>query len=123
MIRYLRSKKPTVASYVDMNPRVVVKTPNLRFPAYRTLRKLKTKAKTDLTREEKALIGLDTISHYSEADNFIGDYEIVPYSFEIVGQPWRVGLEILPWEEKILTNWKGKDTVLSRGVYSLEEVV
>lgn len=110
-----RIPKNKLKGFLDQNPRVLVSTPSLRFAAYRELRKVRENPTAALSIETEERETFDRPS-------FLGDYEPVEDSFEILSPPWRVGMAVLTEDEKyILTKSAGK-VRLEPGSYKVSEI-
>lgn len=117
-MKYFRSTKTTLTDYIDMNPRLIIRTKNLRFAAYRYLAKVKGSDKS-LTDQEKDMLGGGFVL---DDDNFIGDYEVIPHGFTIVGKPWATGNNLTDQEKMILSTRLNSSITLLKDTYTVEEL-
>lgn len=118
-MKYFRSTKTSLIDYVDMNPRLIIRTKNLRFAAYRCLTKVRGSDKS-LTEQEKEMLGGSLDS--DDETNFIGDYEAIPHKFTIVGKPWVTGNNLTSQENKILSAKINSNITLLKDTYTVEEL-
>ena len=118
-MKYFRSTKTSLVDYVDMNPRLIIRTKNLRFAAYRCLAKIKGSDR-QLTEQEVEMLGGSVI--LDDDNNFIGDYEAIPHTFTIVGKPWVTGNNLTSQENKILSAKINSNITLLKVTYTVEEL-
>ena len=114
-INHNRLPKDKLKGFLDQNPRVLVSTRNLRFSAYREMRKIRD--------NPTAHICLETDEgEVYDRPSFLGDYEVVEDTFQVLGSPWQAGEGPLTEDENyILTNKTGKVRLVP-GSYRVSEI-
>ena len=108
-----------------MNPKVIIKTKNIRAVGYRVLRRVKRK---ELDEDGKAALGVLNIKSYRpdlDKETCLGEYEPVPHTFELISKPWVIKCQESTADltnlEQQLLNASTVVTILEN--YWLEEIV
>jgi len=113
----MKPKNERLLDYIDMNHKVIIRTNNLRFVGYRTLFKIKDRTPN---REEKKELFFSS-SPVSPRDNFLGEYEPVPDTFDIID--YYLKGEPEGWEKKLLTKAVAMGRIqINEGRYFVEEL-
>jgi len=119
-VNLFTATEQSTKGYAEMNPKIVIKTENLRMVGYRSIKKVEGREPTPQELED---IFDGSQLKLAQCDNFLGKYEVIADTFDIISCPWIIGEILQEWERNLLTSPKEGGTVkLPEGKYWLEEV-